>query len=108
MKKINHFRQGDLYLQKVTEKNIEDFQKVNTENGKLILAYGEVTGHHHSIAACPGVELFKNAEGEMILKIDSKVTIEHHTHSGIILDPGMYEAYIQEEYDPEGDRKVQD
>ena len=33
---------------------------VNAENGRLILARGEATGHHHSIALHPHVAMFRD------------------------------------------------
>jgi hypothetical protein len=108
---LKQFRQGDVYLESVSEVSHEGYSKVSPENGKLILAYGEVTGHHHSILVddAAGVELFRNSSGDMILHVkDDPATITHQEHSSVTLPVGDYVAYIQEEYDPEGMRRVQD
>jgi hypothetical protein len=88
----------------------EGFHKVEAENNKLILAYGEVTFHHHSmLLEKDNIELYRNVDGDMLLEIkDSPATLTHQEHSAIVLEPGCYEAYIQEEYDPEGMRRVVD
>ena len=121
MRNKNHFRQGDVYFARIDdyteEGNIikidfyrkEGYTKVEPKNGSLILAYGEVTGHNHSINLLdyPDVELFEK-NGDMLLNVPIKATLTHQEHLPVILTPGKYEVYIQEEYDPEGMRKVQD
>ena len=106
-----HFRQGDVYLIKVDNFDKTNYVKRESKNNNLILAYGEVTGHHHSISLLdyPDVELFENKDGDMLLDIPNVAMLTHQEHKPAInLSPGKYEVYIQEEYDPEGMRKVQD
>lgn len=114
----NHLRQGDVALAKVSEKfdvNME-LKKRESQSGRLILAYGEATGHHHSISLLdyPDAELF-DVVGEaekMLLRIGEKgAVIEHQEHAHISLKPGWYEVHIQTEYDPESEeleRRVAD
>ena len=105
-----HFRQGDLYFMKVNDFNKTNYTKREIKNNKLIRAYGETTGHHHSISLLdyPDVELFENKDGDMLLNVPNVAVLTHQEHTAIPLMPGKYEVYIQEEYDPEGMRRVQD
>jgi hypothetical protein len=75
-------------------------KEVPRDNGRVVLAYGEVTGHAHAI----------HAEGAQLLTIDgsedrflrimnaSGVALEHEEHSTIVLPPGDYLVRIQREY----------
>ena len=45
---MNPYRQGDVLL--VPVEKLEKKNKVESVNGRTILAYGEVTGHHHSFS----------------------------------------------------------
>lgn len=110
----NHLRQGDVGLYKILNaKELTIKDKIEPKNNRVILAYGEATGHHHSISLLdyPDVEAF-NVVGEaekMLLRVGDKcAVIEHQEHAPITLDPGWYEVHIQVEYDPEGERRVTD
>ena len=48
MKKQNIYAQGDILLIKV-ESIPQKKKKYDRQNGKIILAWGEKTGHHHRI-----------------------------------------------------------
>jgi hypothetical protein len=77
--------------------NKENYIKREPKDNKLILAYGEVTGHHHSISLeeNPNVELLENLKGDMILEINGfSSTLTHQEHASITLEPGLYEVYI--------------
>lgn len=107
-----HFRQGDVLL--VPVDNIPANAKpVKRENGKLILAHGEVTGHHHSVPVQEGVELV-TAEAANELRMwlnittDEPVALTHQEHATIMVPPGQYERRIQREYSPEAIRNVTD
>ena len=111
MRNLNHFRQGDVYISKVDSVDKKGFTKRQPKDNNLVIAYGEVTGHHHSVALLdnPNVDLYENVTGDMILEVNGvSTTLTHQEHAPITLDPGIYECYIQEEYDPEGMRRVVD
>ncbi len=108
MRNQKHFRQGDIGIARVTKKfdiNME-LKPIKAVNGRLILAYGEATGHHHSVSLLdyPETELY-DVIGEaekMLLKVaEPGVVIEHQEHAAIILEPGWYEIHRQVEYSPE-------
>jgi hypothetical protein len=90
------FRQGDLLLVKVPE--APEGKRVKPERGRLILARGEVTGHHHSVAV-QEAELIEAAEG-VFLRVMSATDLEHQEHGTIRLEPGIWQVTRQREYSP--------
>ncbi len=70
---------------------------VDAENGRLILARGEATGHHHSIALNPRIAMFRDdaSGGRLYLKADEPVSLEHQEHTALAISPGAYEVRIQ-------------
>ena len=69
-----------------------------TENGLVILAKGEATGHHHSVdAAVAGMVA---VDGLRFLSIREIAPLRHQEHAEIRLPAGNYEVRIQREYDP--------
>jgi hypothetical protein len=82
---------------------------IEATNGRLVLAYGEATGHHHSIAVVEGVELYEVGP-EMYLRVgvDGGVAVEHQEHAPIVLPPGDYRVTGQREYSPQEIRRVAD
>lgn len=118
------FRQGDVLLVKVDEQ--VDKAKaclVARDSGRVVLAYGEVTGHAHAIFS-PDVELFEetlpesrlqqdarelqNVLGNRWLVVTKPAELVHEEHGTIALDPGTYKVIRQKEYDPIRDRQVLD
>jgi hypothetical protein len=92
------FRQGDVLLVRVPE--VPTGKAVQPENGRLILARGEATGHHHSVAVLDeNAELIEAAEG-VFLRIMAASTLEHQEHAAIALAPGTYKVTRQVEYEP--------
>src|SRR5437588_2244300 len=90
------FRQGDVLLVPVTE--MPCGRPVEAEGGRLVLARGEATGHHHSVAVEDG-ELVDAAEG-VVLRIMAPTPLEHQEHAPITLRPGVYRVVRQREYVP--------
>jgi hypothetical protein len=89
------------------------YKKVKPDNGRAVVAYGEVTGHHHSISLAdyPHTELYKKEEdntSKFVLAVKETTTLVHQEHAPITLTPGIYIGAIQTEYDPEGERRVLD
>jgi len=64
-------------------------------NGRAILAYGEVTGHHHSVDARCGTLIDEG--GVTYLTIDQLTGLDHQEHATITLEPGVYEVRRQRE-----------
>ena len=119
MEKRHIYRQGDVIIIPVTK--AKPGRPVKRDRGRIVLAYGEVTGHAHAIAH-RSAELFELAEDRTkdgddvwaraarILRISAKAGVElrHEEHATIRLPPGDYEVRRQREYAPDELRMVAD
>lgn len=69
------------------------------ENGRVVLAHGEATGHHHSFAFSDRVALFREdgAGGGLFLTVSPgpAVALEHQEHSALQVQPGAYRVLRQ-------------
>ena len=101
-----HYRQGDVLVKSVT--SIPKTAKAKTQKDRIVLAYGEVTGHAHAIHDLENVDVFVTAEGKTYLKVKDETKLSHEEHGAIGLAPGNYEVIIQREYSPEAIRNVAD
>lgn len=100
-------RQGDIAL--IERKSIPATAKQQIVTDRIVLAYGEVTGHAHAIHDIDAVDVFVGENGEMYLKVKGPASLRHEEHGAIALEPGrIYERRIQVEYTPEAIRSVAD
>lgn len=101
------FRQGDIFIESVDR--IPDDAKKSKAKGLYILAHGEATGHHHSLAVMPDVEMYEK-DGTLYLRVatDYGVAVEHQEHAPIDLPRGLFRVLRQREYSPEAIRNVAD
>lgn len=102
------YRQGDVLLIpiKATGFGKEPFKAVAPANDRIVLAFGEATGHHHSLKANVGT-LFEREE-KRYLRMDIDAPLEHQEHGAILIPRGTYQVVIQREYHPEAIRNVED
>jgi hypothetical protein len=92
------YRQGDLLLIRVN--TLPDGARQRSGPGdRLILAHGEATGHHHSVAAADA-ELTVTDADEAYLRVMRPTSLEHQEHRVIELEPGTYWVVRQREYGP--------
>jgi hypothetical protein len=100
MKKQN-YRHGDVILipSTVPEKAIE-------KKG-LTLAEGEVTGHSHRISE-GAAQMFKFNEKTYLRVTSPLAALVHEEHKRIDLPCGDFEVIIQQDYEPEGWKRVRD
>src|SRR6185437_1636849 len=96
------YRQGDVLL--IPAVMPTGTAPVKEATGRIILAYGEATGHHHSLKASVG-NLFER-EGKRYLRMDIDAPLEHQEHAPILIPRGTYHVVIQREYSPEAIRDV--
>lgn len=105
------YRHGDVLIRQVDEIPADAVRKAKDKRG-LVLAEGEVTGHHHRIAdTSMGQLLVSPADAEdmrMWLSLSVEAPLVHEEHHTLTLPPGNYEVMIQKEYEPEGIRNVMD
>ena len=89
--------------------------KAKRDRGRIVLAYGEVTGHAHAIAS-KEAELIETEPGtdgliaDRFLRVLSEAGVDlvHEEHATITLPRGNYIVRIQREYAPEALRNVAD
>lgn len=112
------FRQGDVLIERV--ESIPTEAKKQKRARKVILAHGEVTGHHHQLETEDPADWWKVGEiaptldkpstlaGEIFTDLPCGGTVTHDEHSKITLPPGKYRVTRQREYSPEAMRNVAD
>lgn len=108
-----------------------------TEQGRIILANGEVTGHAHQVIDAsdrldpaeieiPAADFFEEPDGRRVLLVHRPCVLRHEEHGAIALDPakpvqirqgdvllspigpGAYHVIRQSEYNPAEVRQVAD
>lgn len=91
-------RQGDVFI--IGTADVPDGAKrTKRDAGRVVLAYGEVTGHAHAIAD-KGAVLFDAGSAGRFLKVSKRVVLRHEEHAKIELPSGNYRVVIQREYQP--------
>lgn len=100
------YRQGDVLLTRIT--SLPNEVKKQENDVKIILAYGEATGHHHYIEATKETNSFIDSDGNLFLDLEKDSVLIHQEHSEIIIPRGKYQVTIQREYSPEEIIKVND
>lgn len=96
-----NYRQGDVGIRRI--KYIpENTTSIPRDNGRIVLAYGEVTGHAHAIVD-EAADLVRSADtNQRFLRVmaTSGVELRHEEHSTVVLPAGNYEIIQQVEYQP--------
>ena len=100
------YRQGDVLI--VECERVPAGKEVDRENGRIVLAHGEATGHSHAIASMDATLFMDEATLNRYLDVRAPVVIEHEEHGRIELPSGYYQVRRQREYRPEGLRNVAD
>ena len=102
-------RQGDVLVERVDSIPADAKTKPRDRN-RVILAYGEVTGHAHQIADpdAAGAVLLTVAESATFLRLAKKAQLVHEEHAVINIPAGDYKITIQREYQYGETMKVRD
>jgi hypothetical protein len=96
-----HYRQGDVLLVEASPDIVTfDHEEVPRENGFVVLAYGEVTGHSHRIASPTACLLRAEGVSDQVLTLHTGAKLVHDEHAPIDLPPGTYIVRRQYEYEP--------
>lgn len=97
------YRQGDVLLNMVDQLPVgARVSAVAPDNGRLLLALGEVTGHAHAVDAADA-ELLDVRTANRIdryLRVRSRTRLVHEEHGPIELEPGLYRVGIQRTFAP--------
>lgn len=103
-------RQGDVLVTAI--KAIPAGASPVENKDRIVLAYGEVTGHAHALTVEEAQEFtFADAGGivrRFLQVFDRGATLRHEEHAPISMPPGIYEIIQQREYSPEEIRNVAD
>lgn len=101
-------RQGDVLLapRELISKNKEELKKIG--KGEKILAYGEKTGHSHTLRG--DVTFYNNGNGLTFCQVYKEgAELVHQEHDQINIEKGDYIVINQREYDLiDGIRTVSD
>jgi hypothetical protein len=103
------YRQGDVLFRRL--RRLPTGKRTKRENG--IIAFGEVTGHSHSLAVEDrdvGEVLEMGARLFVHVRRSDRggVSVVHDEHAPVTLPAGNFEVIIQREYTPEKIRPVAD
>lgn len=105
MKKKNAFRHGDVLIQ--SAKIPDGAAEIESADKRVTLALGEVTGHSHWMPASAAV-MFKYNDKTYLRVTKKEAKLNHEEHGLREIPVGDYEINIQEDYSPEGWKKVVD
>ena len=120
MKKMqcNHYRQGDVLIERID--NVPGTAQKQKRSTRVILAHGEVTGHHHALETRDPADWWKEGEistsntkpgtlaGALFVTLPAGGEVTHQEHAKIELPKGTYRITRQREYSPEAIRNVAD
>lgn len=96
-------RQGDVLVMPTKEVLTGTLQ-----TGKqIILAHGEATGHHHSVADRDAADWWKHGD-EQSLDVKTPTEVQHQEHAPVPLTRGKKRVIQQREYSPAAIRNVAD
>lgn len=93
-------RQGDVFVTKVSSVPREaKAVKADPKFNAFVLAYGEVTGHAHTIEK-KAVEDFRldERDGTLYFTLTKPTKVTHQEHDALTLEPGTYKAVRQKTY----------
>ncbi len=104
------YRQGDVLLKRIRSIPKSSVEIENKE--RVVLAYGEVTGHAHALSPKQVKEYSFVEAGDVVRRflkvISNEAQLKHEEHSTINLPKGLYEIIQQREYHPLEIRNVAD
>ena len=96
------YRQGDVLLNMVAALPAgARVTPVAPTSDRLVLAFGEQTGHAHAVPATDA-ELLDVATANQVdryLRVRSQTRLLHEEHAPIDLEPGLYHVGIQRTFD---------
>jgi hypothetical protein len=103
------YRQGDVLIARI-DRMPEEVGPVPRDEGRVVLAYGEVTGHVHAVQG--EAALFAAADvaelEERFLRVEGEADLVHEEHDTITLPAGIYSVRRQREYAAAQSRVVAD
>lgn len=110
LKKENQviYRQGDVLIMQVSTGSKKVGKEIERDKDRVVLEYGELTGHAHAIMECEVTFAWVEGELDRLLRVKEPATVRHEEHAEIRLPVGEYIVRRQREYSPEEIRFVAD
>lgn len=105
------YRQGDVMLRRVDALPAQAAAIPPTEPTRVILAYGESSGHAHAIDPTEAVEYTMQDAANVVrrfLSVAGGAQVRHEEHAPVDLPAGIYEVIQQVDYSPGAIRAVAD
>lgn len=105
---VNQAHQGDVFLRRV-DTLPPDATEVLPVNGRIVLALGETSGHHHSLFGRATLFRDDGAGGGFYLRVSEATPLEHLTgsdsptgeHASILVPSGVYALPPQQQWTDE-------
>lgn len=97
---MTHYRQGDVLVVRDDTIQTDGLKAHKRDGSRIVLAYGEVTGHAHAIHETT-VTSFVDSDGNLVLDAPEGATVVHEEHDTITLPKGRFRVIRQREYTPE-------
>lgn len=105
------YRHGDVFIRE-TGAIPPGAATVEPDRGRVVLAYGEVTGHAHAFEPYARVCMFRDdggGRGRRFIDVGrGGAELKHEEHTTIAVPEGRFEVVQQREYSPEAIRAVAD
>jgi hypothetical protein len=95
------YRQGDVLLVPCGAIPSSAHEE-NAEDGRVVLAHGERTGHAHIMPADRVCYFRDDGNGQAFLHVapGEPVALTHEEHAPLDVEPGTYRIILQREYQP--------
>jgi hypothetical protein len=99
---LRPYRQGDVLLVPCTGIPAGAHEEA-TEDGRVVLARGERTGHAHTMAADRVCYFREDGSGQGLIYVSGSTPVEltHEEHAPLAIPPGSYRVVRQHEYQPQ-------
>jgi len=88
------YRHGDLLI-----RQIDKIEKKGKKEKELTIAYGEATGHHHTLYGSPQAIIEGFDDKKYFRILGESVELRHQEHKTLKIEPGDYEITYEREYD---------
>lgn len=90
---MNTYRHGDVDIKQI-DALPDNLKKIDSKT----LAYGEQTGHHHTLVG--NAEVYEDNLGNKWFVANEDCAITHEEHKTIEIKKGYYQVKIEREFDP--------
>ena len=95
------YRHGDVIINQISKEEYDELSGLPKSN--LTIAYGEVTGHHHTLKARSGtaqVLVSPETQEATAFRVDQKTELTHQEHKTISIPKGYYRVEFEREHEP--------